>query len=33
VKAQHRIAAALLGAFLPNAVGTSFTLAAAGMAR
>jgi 7,8-dihydropterin-6-yl-methyl-4-(beta-D-ribofuranosyl)aminobenzene 5'-phosphate synthase len=28
-KAQHRLAAALPGAFVPNAVGTSFTLAAA----
>jgi 7,8-dihydropterin-6-yl-methyl-4-(beta-D-ribofuranosyl)aminobenzene 5'-phosphate synthase len=25
-KAQHRLAAALPGAFVPNAVGTSFTL-------
>jgi 7,8-dihydropterin-6-yl-methyl-4-(beta-D-ribofuranosyl)aminobenzene 5'-phosphate synthase len=28
-RAQHRLAAALPGAFIPNAVGTTFTLAAA----
>jgi len=30
-KAQHRLAAALPSAFVPNAVGTSFTLAGSGL--